>query len=418
MNLLSARLNTSRYYGENNIFFDPASPITNYAITENGREEVNAVSGGVSLTSGFTRRITNSLRTQFSRDWQESSPNSSWARTQITGIIEGFGRSLILPRQTHESKLHLTEALTFNFRRNSWKIGGDMLRSKIYNYFPLQFGGDYILRNVRVDPFTFAPQTYGMELTPLRAYAHVVPRYYLQNFGTSDSHPDTNDYSLFAQDTVRVTNRLGLTLGLRYDRQTFRTDNLVSNPLWPDSGKVPTDENNIAPRVGFAYSFGDEHPLMLRGGYGLFYTRIPSIYTSAVETENGINRKHLFLDNMDFYDRQVFPRYPDAVASCDLSAKSCVAPASVAGNLTSEISAFSPNFQTPFVQQTSVNFEKEVIDRFYLSGSYLYVHGEHLIRTRDVNLPAPVRVSYPVFDETGENFLGRITWSIHSASGT
>jgi hypothetical protein len=90
MNLLSARLNTSRYYGENNIFFDPASPITNYAITENGREEVNAVSGGVSLTSGFTRRITNSLRTQFSRDWQESSPNSSWARTQITGIIEGF----------------------------------------------------------------------------------------------------------------------------------------------------------------------------------------------------------------------------------------------------------------------------------------------------------------------------------------
>jgi hypothetical protein len=180
----------------------------------------------------------------------------------------------------------------------------------------------------------------------------------------------------------------------------------VSNPLWPDSGKVPTDGNNIAPRVGFAYSFGDERPLMLRGGYGLFYTRIPSIYTSAIETENGINRKHLFLDNMDFYDRQVFPKYPNAIANCDLSAISCVAPSSVAGNLTSEISAFSPGFQTAFVQQTSVNLGKEIIDRFYITGSYLYVHGEHLIRARDVNLPAPVRVSYPVFDDTGENFLG------------
>ena len=146
--------------------------------------------------------------------------------------------------------------------------------------------------------------------------------------------------------------------------------------------------------------------MVIRGGYGLFYTRIPSIYTSAVETENGINRTHLFLDNMDFYDRQVFPRYPNAIVSCDPSAKSCEAPASVAGNLTSEISSFASNFQTPFVQQASLSIEKELIDRFYVTGSYLYVHGEHLIRARDVNLPPPIRVSYPVFDETGTQFLG------------
>jgi hypothetical protein len=405
-NLLSARINTSKYYGDNNVFFDPASPITHYAISENGEENVSTVSGVVSLTSGFTRAITNSLRVQFSRDWQDSSPNSAWARTQITGIIEGFGRSLILPRQTHESKFHFTESLAVDTRRNAWKIGGDMLLSKIYNYFPLQFGGDYIFRNVRVDPFTFAPQTYGMELTPLRAYAHLVPRYYLQNFGTSESHPDTNDYSVFAQDNIRLTQNLAMTLGVRYDLQTFRADRLISNPLWPDSGRVPKDTNNFAPRFGFSYSLWDEHPIVIRGGYGLFYTRIPSIYTSAVENENGINRTHLFLDNMDFYDRQVFPKYPDAIASCDESAKSCQAPVSVAGNLTSEISAFSSTFETPFVQQASLNIEKELVDRFYVTGSYLYVHGEHLIRARDVNLPAPVRVSYPVFDESGTTFLG------------
>lgn len=405
-NLLSVRLSTSSYDGDNNVYFDPGSPITNYAMSENGTETVRTLTGSVSLTSGISRRITNNVRLQFSQDLQDSTPNAKWTRTQVQGIIEGFGRSLILPRQTHESKLHITESLTFDQRRHAWKVGADAVRTTIYNYFPLQFGGGYIFSNIRVNPFTFMPETYGMEITPLRAYAHQVPRYYMQNFGTSETHPDSKEYSLFAQDSIRVTANLGITVGMRYDLQTFRTDRLVSNPLWPLSGQTPSDTNNFAPRVGFAYSVGDEHPLMLRGGYGIFYTRIPSIYNSQVEIDNGLNRNHLFVDNADFYDHQVFPIYPNAAAACDAGSKSCSAPASVSGNLTSEVSSFGPNFQTPFVQQASLGVEKEVVDRFYIDASYLYTHGEHLVRARDVNLPSPTRVSYPIFDETGTTFLG------------
>ena len=36
----------------------------------------------------------------------------------------------------------------------------------------------------------------------------------------------------------------------------------------------------------------------------------------------------------------------------------------------------------------------------------MYVHGENLIRARDVNLPPPVNVTYPVYDSSGANFLG------------
>ncbi|SPE24617.1 hypothetical protein SBA7_1040010 [Candidatus Sulfotelmatobacter sp. SbA7] len=42
---LSARLSTSRYYGTNNVFLDPASPITNTAISGNGEEDVKTESG-------------------------------------------------------------------------------------------------------------------------------------------------------------------------------------------------------------------------------------------------------------------------------------------------------------------------------------------------------------------------------------
>ncbi len=59
---------------------------------------------------------------------------------------------------------------------------------------------------------------------------------------------------------------------MRYDLQTLTTKGLTSTPLWPDSGKVPLDTNNVAPRVGFAYSIGDERPLVIRAGYGLFST--------------------------------------------------------------------------------------------------------------------------------------------------
>jgi hypothetical protein len=325
---LSARLNTSRYYGQNNVFFDPASPVTTFAIGENGEEDVTTESASVSLTSSLSWRLNSHLRVQFSRDLQQSYSNTADVRTRITSVFDGFGRSTILPRQARERKLHLAETLSFESGRHSWKFGGDAVFSRIYNFFPSLTGGEYIFDHIRVDPWTFEPMTYGMKTTPLRAYAHGVPRYFLQNFGSAVSHPDTNEYAGFVQDTLKVTNRLALSLGVRYDLQTFSTEGLQSNPLWPDSGKVPLDTNNVAPRVGLAYSIGNERPLVIRAGYGLFYTRVPQIYTSTVALNNGLASTHLFLDNADFYDHQIFPTYPNPAVNCAINAASCAAPRS------------------------------------------------------------------------------------------
>ena len=148
-------------------------------------------------------------------------------------------------------------------------------------------------------------------LTPLRAWAHDVPRYYLQNFGNPVSHPNSNDYSAFLQDTIRVTGRLALSLGVRYDMQTFNSKDLVNNPLWPASGKMPSDKNNFSPRVGLAYSIGNQRPLVVRGGFGIFYTRLPQLYESAVINNDGLAGTFLFLDNADTTQHQIFPTYPN-----------------------------------------------------------------------------------------------------------
>ena len=403
---LSARVNTSRYWGQNNVFLDPASPLTTFATSDNGQEQVATETGSLSLTSALSWRLISHLRAQFSRDLQQSFSNSSEPLTRVSDVLDGLGRSPILPRETREHRLHITETISLEGRRNSWKFGGDALLTCIYNFFPSESGGEYIFDPIKVNPFTFEPMEAGLELTPLRAYAHEVPKYYIQNFGTAVSHPDTNEYAGFVQDSIRVTSHLALSVGARYDLQTFTRKGLVSNPLWPDSGKVPYEPYNFAPRVGWAYSVGNVKPIVIRAGYGWFYTRIPQIYTSTIATDNGISSQNLFLDNSDYYDHQVFPQYPNPAVSCPATATSCTLPASLAQFAQAGISSFSSNFKTPKVEQASVSIEKEVGRRVAVGTSYMYVHGVDLIRARDANLPPPVNVQYPVYDSAGVNFLG------------
>jgi hypothetical protein len=401
---LSLRLSASRYDGTNNVFLDPGSPITNNAISGNGEEKVATESASLSLVSGVTPRLTSHLRLQFSRDLERSFPNSTDVRTSIYSWIGDFGQSSILPRQTREHRLHAAETMSFSQGRNEWKFGGDGMLTWDYNYFPSLYGGEFLYDNIVVNPFTFVPMHGGLSLTPLRAWAHGVPRYYIQNFGNPVSHPDSNDYAGFVQDTVRLTPKFSLSLGARYDLQTFSKAGMMSNPLWAPAGKMPQPEKNFAPRVGIGYSLGDEHPLMVRAGFGIFYTRIPQIYQSAVTNNNGLNDSFLSLDNTNFYQHQVFPTYPTPAFTCPRGSTPCVLPAEWQQFASRQVAAFAPNFKTPRVQQGSLSLERELPGGLTGTVSYLYVHGVDMIRARDVNLPAPTYYSYPIYDSTGNNF--------------
>src|SRR5271156_664012 len=375
-NQLALRYNSSRYWGSNNVFLDPASPVTYDSISDNGTEDVSTDTGSVSLISGLTPRIISHLRVQFSRDLRQSYTNTTDTLVKVTDIIDGIGRSDLLPRATREHRGQLAETLSLDTSRHSFKFGGDSLITWIYDYFPSQQSGEYLFDIIKVNPFTFEPMEAGLPLTPLRAYAHSVPKYYLQSFGPSSSNPNSNDYAAFAQDTIRATDHLAVNLGVRWDLQTFTTAGLQSNPLFPPSGKVPFKPYNCGPRGGLAYSIGKTHPLVIRGGYGIFYVRIPQIYNSTIASENGITDSQIFLNNTNYYDHQVFPTYPNPLFTCSLTAAGCSLPAGFTEGVTNDFSAFASNFVTPRVQQASLTFEREVAGQTTIAISYLYVHGE------------------------------------------
>jgi hypothetical protein len=89
-----------------------------------------------------------------------------------------------------------------------------------------------------------------------------------------------------------------------------------------------------------------------------------------------------------------------------LLANSCSVPGNLLQFAETDISAFAHNFRSPEVHQVSVSLERELADRVVGEISYSFVRGQHLIRARDVNLPPPTPVDYPLYDASGVNLLG------------
>ena len=78
-------------------------------------------------------------------------------------------------------------------------------------------------------------------------------------------------YAAWYQDDWKISNKLTANMGVRYDLDHGAQGECVTFLPWL-SGKRPTDKNNLAPRLGFAYAANDK--TVIRGGWGLFFTEL------------------------------------------------------------------------------------------------------------------------------------------------
>ena len=112
----------------------------------------------------------------------------------------------------------------------------------------------------------------------------------------------TNKAGIYAQDEWNVTKQFKLTYGLRLDGLFFDNSDLMTNKAiydlnyydkdgnvrHSDTGKWPSNNIIIQPRVGFTYDVFGDKSLKLRGGTGLFSGRLPLVFLTNMPTNSGM----------------------------------------------------------------------------------------------------------------------------------
>jgi hypothetical protein len=199
---------------------------------------------------------------------------------QISGL-NPLGNGDWFPEILHEDNYQLLDSFTYIHGHHSLKMGGD-LRRREHGFFQAQ--------NTRGDLF------YTGQFTSTDPNTYTVPLAdfligYTQNL-FRDAQSGTYgmrwlEFGTYLMDDFRVSSKLTLNLGLRYDIYTpmveehnrlanfdFKTGLFVAPGVTPGtsrSGDVATNWKNFSPRIGFAYTAGRDNKTAVRGGYGIFY---------------------------------------------------------------------------------------------------------------------------------------------------
>jgi hypothetical protein len=337
-----------------------------------------------SQTDILGRRWVNEARVQFARQDQEVNAldptcsgacdleNEGGPTLEVTGVAN-VGRQRFTPQPRLNDRLQLTETVSFFSGRHAMKAGLD------YNYIdfkeqalPLHFGGRYIFSSLPAIPGVLpAP------ITAIQAVALGLPAAYVQGYGRSGTGYGYQDVSVFLQDEWRLTPRLTLKPGLRYQRQFFpATSYTVSSPGGSTFAyDLPSDGDNLAPRLAVAWDPWGDGRTSVHAAWGLFYD---NHITGIVGITRGINGG----GNV----RTLVQTFPATLGAWRAPGHRLPEPAAAFPSL---VIALDPELETPWAQQASFGVDRALAEDFSVAANLVWAHGEHQLGSIDYNPLVP-----------------------------
>jgi outer membrane receptor protein involved in Fe transport len=189
---------------------------------------------------------------------------------------------------------------------------------------------------------------------------------------------------LFVQDDFKLRPNVVISAGLRYDYFSVPSerDNRLFNRNGPNGlGSLRTagqaiynpDKNNFAPRLSVAWTVGDDGRTVVRGGFGMFYTRAPLI--NIIDT---IRNSETIPFRYTFSPAEITAlglRYP--VTRESVQAAIPVLPWSG--------TSINPDFPTPYSMQWLVGVQRQLTRTIAVDSSYVGTRGVHLLYNRMIN---------------------------------
>jgi Carboxypeptidase regulatory-like domain/TonB-dependent Receptor Plug Domain len=265
-------------------------PQVNQARATNGAQRDHTHTGGAQWTTVLSSSWTNDFRVQYSRESAVNSPNAI-APAVEAGVIGSFGTAVSLPNSLADYRLQFADALSVLKGRHSMSFGFD------YNYLGIsqsaggnQFGtftinsNDVrrtlqILSGVNGNRFDDPAVVYSRQVGGLRFTTNV------------------DQAAVYAHDSWRITPTFTLAYGLRWEAQInpqpiadndFLLANVKGYPYprgYLDPARIPSQRNEWAPRLGFAWDLLGRQKTVIRGHAGIFYGQNPLAWIAGALTD-------------------------------------------------------------------------------------------------------------------------------------
>ncbi|HSS19717.1 MAG TPA: TonB-dependent receptor [Pyrinomonadaceae bacterium] len=333
-NQLSARYSLYRIGAENSRTVGGLNAISRGS----GLDDTDQTVAVTNITSVNTRTV-NEARFQYTNSKLNAPINDTVGPAVGISGVANFGTATSSPLARAINLFELVDNVSIVRGAHLPKFGVDLLYNRVNIVFPGAVQGVYAFNSLS----NFLSGNYST---------------YQQAFGAPSQFQSNPNAGVFAQDEWRVTPSLTINAGLRYDLQ------FLPSP-------IRTDQNNLAPRLSFAYAPGDGKTVV-RAGFGIYYDRIPLRATSNALQRDG--SKYLVVQ---FSPTQTgAPIFPNVLAAQP-------------GSLVTRpnITRIDPNIEVSYSEQGNVQIDRELPGNSLISVGYLHLRTLHIIASRNVNVP-------------------------------
>ncbi|HKG46734.1 MAG TPA: carboxypeptidase regulatory-like domain-containing protein [Pyrinomonadaceae bacterium] len=335
-------------------------------------------------TSVLTGKLINEIRFQYSHNTLQLNGNSSGPSIVVLDSFLGGSSSVGLAKSTR-ARYELGDYVTFVLGKHALRVGARLRRIGITDLSASNFNGTFtyagglapqldsnnqIVSDTNGQPLigtitsieryrrTLFFQQQGRTNAEIRPLGGGATQFSIAG-GNPEIRVSQTDLGTFIQDDWRLRPNLTIGLGLRYEVQS----NIKSY-------------SNLAPRIAFGWSPTTNSQggsrTVIRGGFGIFYSRVSEDLILQASRFNGLNQRQSIVND---------PAALDLLSSAPTASEvSNFAQAHTTRRLSGDI-------RSPYSMQSTLSVERQLPFQLRLSVAYVNTHALHVLRTRNVNAP-------------------------------